>query len=622
MLGTVIGLTLIAAELSAQAPTGRPRPVARPPANAPGGAAPRAIDPRITIGATPQIAKLPQVTYGDPIQDTQGSAEQKLGRVAAQTITARVRAASLSKRILQLNGRQGIDGSNLPDGARRLLAMHVRKLPLHASQYYFVDADAAAQWAATHVVPADIAPRPANENSSDCGTVSINGIVDCADDAAQAVVEEFERARKRAEDWWNEATSRLAQAANEGVDCYSDHTLPGPTTPVKFSIAPSMTLQMNADGSAGEVSGSATLTVPMQGDYQAKVEFLYIPCLPFAYRPKSVTAEGSLVVGEQLSVDAAAAGKFEKRFTIPPKGGPRIPLYVIPIVIGDAPVALLDVSAYIEGEVDVRGAGKASGKFTVTSSHSSAFAFNCSGQGCTGSEKSTTGPTTTSQSAQVEGQLAVQPGIFAGLQLSLNYNVLQGRAGVQPYLLGVANGCSSIAMQSSGGTPEKSGTALTADIDWGAKLRAEALAGGTVLGQRWEHKLIPERHIWFGDLASGGSSALVPSVESPAQAAAAQPAAVRVKMPGCYPYTSTVQYRVTWTGAAHPADHPACKWDRGTGVCTGDPRNELTFTLNWANGGTYTVGVQLVRDAHRVFSPAPSAAQLQINVASPAGGTP
>ena len=53
-----------------------------------------------------------------------------------------------------------------------------------------------------------------------------------------------------------------------------------------------------------------------------------------------------------------------------------------------------------------------------------------------------------------------------------------------------------------------------------AGVRAEALAGGQRIGKRWETKLMKERHIWFKDLAQGGSSALQPAVALPAAAAA------------------------------------------------------------------------------------------------------
>lgn len=572
---------------------------------------------------TARMANLPRVTYGEPIPRST-TRTGKLPRVAMHTVNARVAGRNVSARILHLNGRQGIESSGLPDGVRRLLGMHVRKLPRTASQYYLVDPTLAAQWAATHPVPPEIEPKDENEDDSDCGTVSINGIVDCAEDAAQAVEDEFERARDRAEDWWDESADKLAKEWGEAVGCFADHRLSGPRTPVKFSTTPSMRVDLTQNGSrgsaTGQVSGSVTLGIPMEADFAAGMEFFYIPCLPFVFRPKSISADGSFTVGQQLAVEVTATGSFEKTFTIPPTGGPQIPLYVIPIVIGDVPVAVLDVSAYIEGEVEVESEGKASGRFAVSNAHRSAFEFECSGEGCTGREKGSSAPATTNESAQIEGQISVQPGIYAALQLSFDYNILQGRAGPQPYLLGVANGCAGVsATQSGGASSSTSSAALIADLDWGVKIRAEALAGGQRIGSRWEQRVMRDRHIWSRDLAPGGSSALVPTATGLAQVVASQPATVTLRMPACYPYTDKVQYRLTWTGGAAPAPHAACQWQAAAGTCEFDPTKDLALRLTWPTAGTHGLSVRVVKDEHRTFAPAPPPVQLTISVAPPGG---
>jgi hypothetical protein len=282
---------------------------------------------------------------------------------------------------------------------------------------------------------------------------------------------------------------------------------------------------------------------------------------------------------------------------------------------------VLDVSAYIEGEVEVETEGKATGRFAVTNSHRSVFEFECSGEGCSGREKGSSAPTTTNESAQIEGQISVQPGIYAALQLSFDYNVLQGRAGPQPYLLGVANGCGAVSGTQSGGTTSStSSTALIADLDWGVKLRAEALAGGQRIGSRWEQRLMADRHLWSRDMAPGGSTALVATATGPAQAVAAQPAAITLRMPACYPYTAKVQYRLTWTGGATPAPHAACQWQAGAGTCQFDPAKDLALSLTWQTAGTQSVSVQVLKDTHRTFAPVPPPTQLTITVGTPSGG--
>jgi len=573
--------------------------------------------------ALPNIARnaLPQVTYGTPVPAAQRTRSSgPIPRVFTRTIIATVRGREVRQQILQLNGRQGIRNSGLPDGARRLLEMHVRKLHLGESQMYFVDPQLAAQWAATHPIPASVKPKEeSNESDSDCGTVSINGIVDCAQDAAQAVADEYERNRKKAEDWWNEATGDLAKAFDAGVGCFADQQLNGPSVPVKFTITPSMTVDVTKSATKGAASGTATGSVtlgfPLTSDFQAKTTFFYIPCLPFVFRPRSVWADGSLTLGEQLSVDVVASGSFSKTYTIPPTGGPQIPIYVIPIVIGDVPVAELDVSAYIEGDVGVKADGKATGHFGASTSQTSTFEFTCDGGGCSGKQKGSSQPITTNASAKIEGQVSAQPGIYAALQLSLDYNVLQGRAGPEPYLLGVGNGCAAVSQQSSGTSSSATTSAVLAgDLDWGVMLRAEAFAAGQQLGNRWTQKLMDERHIWFSDLAPGGSTALKPGVTGSAQASVGKSTSVGVKMPTCYPYTSTTTYRVSWTGNATPAANAACQWQPSGGLCKSDPMKDLAIGLTWQNAGAQSVSVQLVKDEHRTFTPPPAATVLNVNV--------
>lgn len=627
------GRTVCCTITKAPAPSVAPRPAAVPaPTRGPTTAAPPAPPTPGGAAAPLQTAvpraatSLPQVTYGAPMAAPPAHASGGLTRVATRSASARVKGRNVTSQLLHLNGRQGIRNSGLPDGVRRLLEMHVRKVPLAESQYYIVHPQLAAQWAATHPVPPEVKPKDANEDNSDCGTISINGIVDCTEDAAQAIEDEFERARKRAEDWWDESTGDLADQWSEAKSCFADHTLPGPETPVKFSITPSMTVNMEQSGSRGSaqgtLKGSVTLGVPMQSDFLARMEFFYIPCLPFVFRPKRITADGSLTVGQQLGVDLTATGAFDKIFTVPPTGGPQIVLYVIPIVIGDIPVAVLDVSAYIEGEIQVKGDGRANGSFAVTNAHRSSFDFACSGKGCSGVQKGTTVPTTTNESAQVQGQVSVQPGIYTALQLSFDYNVLQARAGPQPYLLGVANGCGAISgsQSTNGSSTSATNAALTADLDWGLKLRAEALAGGQRIGDRWESKAMQDRHLWYRDMAPGGSTALVATVTGPAQATASQPASVNVRMPSCYPYKDDVQYRITWSGGAIPAPHPACQWQGATGTCRFDPASDLAIKLTWQNPGVHTLSVQPLRDAHRAFNPAPRAATLTVTISAAPGG--
>jgi hypothetical protein len=599
------------------------------------------------------------VTYGEPIvvQQTR-KAGTKGPRVETQRVTARISGRDQSADVLMIRGLDGIEKApGLNEDARTLLKMHVKTLRPGESNSYIVDPRAAEAWMKAHPLPANLVMSPMSctnqfmnqvaydvcmaqyrawqaangggggggGGDSDCGNMfeSVNCFGETVQDIGEGFSEGWQAMWEAANRTWDHWTGEMEKAWDAGAGCFADHTLPGPTTPVKFAINPSMPLSLekgaSKGGAAGSVKGTVRLGVPIEADFKARTTFFYIPCLPFVVRPRNITADGQITVGQQLNVAVEANGAFKTTLTIPPSGGPQIPVVVIPIIIGGIPVAVLDVSAYIEGEIDFESIGKATGQFTLTTSHRSAFDFTCDGDGCDGNEKGNTAPAQSNESAQIEGQVTVRPGIYTAVQLSLNYNVLSARAGPQPYLLGVASGCAAISASQTSGTTTgvDQSSVLTADLDWGAKLRAEALAGGQRIGKRWETKLMKERHIWFKDLAQGGSSALQPAVALPAAALAAQRTDFKVRMPSCYPYAEKVQYQISWTGGATPTGS-GCSWQAGAGTCWFDPAEDLPFSLTWPNAGTYTISVTLAKDEHA--RPFGSATRVQHTVPVSVGG--
>jgi hypothetical protein len=362
----------------------------------------------------------------------------------------------------------------------------------------------------------------------------------------------------------------------------------------------------------------------MQSDVAARLEMFYIPCLPFAVRPKALRGDGVLTVGQELKTSVSATGSFNKTFTIPPTGGPSIPIQVFPIIIGGIPIAVLDVSAYIEGEVEVSAEGRTEGQFQIKNSNPTQISFSCSGQGCKAGSSAKPASTTTNQSAQIQGKVSVKPAIYTALELNFNYEALSARAGPQPYLLGTAAGCAAVAgSQTVGGASNsQENHVLSADLDWGVELRAEALMLGKIVGNSYRTKLMDEKHLWFRDMAPGGSNALVAIVQSAGPAVAGKPAHHRVRMPSCYPYTNRVKYQVSWTGGATPVPEmpgrtPVCSWKPAekTGTCSFNPAQEFVIGLNWPAAGNYTLTVTPVGDAHdRVFAPAPKPTQLNVSV--------
>jgi hypothetical protein len=394
---------------------------------------------------------------------------------------------------------------------------------------------------------------------------------------------------------------------------------------VRFDIEPAMAVNLSQSGSRGAASGNVTgsvgLGIPMDGDLQAKVDFFYIPCLPFVVRPRSITVTGDLTVGEVIGIQATATGEFNQTYTIPPTGGPRIPIQVIPIIIGGVPVAIIDVSAYIEGEVEVTADGSVVGTATLSNEHKTTFDFTCDGHGCkTGSRGQPTAstPITTTQSVQIEGTVTAKPAIYTALMLTLNVNVLGARLGPQPFLEGTAVGCGAATATQTDGvqTAGDQNAALAADLDWGVDFRAEALAGGKVLPNDYRRTITEGNHIWFKDLIPGGSSALLAAIAGPAEAATGQATAYKLSVPSCYPYREDTKYRVTWTGDATPSVTPAsaCQWQAGRGDCRFDPTRGLDVRLAWPTAGNYSLTAALIGDEHRTFDPAPAATELAVAV--------
>ncbi|HUF71536.1 MAG TPA: hypothetical protein VMR74_01425 [Gammaproteobacteria bacterium] len=624
-------------------PPDRARPATPPAETAPATPAPgRTTTPgassgpgglQSTIITAPVAAKvyaLPTISYGEPMPPPTRSLafDARLPQFENLSVAATVNGRSVNRQLVVLNGREGIENAPIREDARRLLAMHVGKLNLSESTVYFFDPQVASAWLDAHPpVPPEVGAQEEEEeeDDSDCGDVSFNGIVDCGEDAVENFEDEYERARERAQDWYDDSSDDLADLWDEALNCFSDHVLPGVSVPVRFDITPAMTVNLSQSASRGSASGNVTgsvgLGIPMDGDLQAKVDFFYIPCLPFVVRPRSVTVTGDLTVGEVLAIQATATGAFNQRYTIPPTGGPRIPIQVIPIIIGGVPVAIIDVSAYIEGEIEVTANGSVVGNATLSNEHRSTFDFTCDGHGCKsgpGGRPTASTPVTTTQSVQIEGKVTAKPGIYTALMVTLNANVLGARLGPQPFLEGTAVGCGAATATQTNGDQSAGdqNAALAADLDWGVDFRAEALVGGKVVGNSYRQEITGENHIWFKDLIPGGSSALRAAMAGPAEAATGQPTAYKLSVPSCYPYDEDAKYRVTWTGDATPSATPAsaCQWQSGGGDCQFDPTRELDLRFAWPAAGNYSLTAALIGDEHRTFDPAPLATEFAVAV--------
>ncbi len=596
-------------------------PPARQPA-APAGPAARLGNTAVITAA--MINTPPAVTIGAPTTRTT-TPIRRTSRLDVISVPIQKAGRGSTATIVHLRGLKAVEEApGLPDGARRLLQMLVRRVPLDQSDHYIVDVEMAREWIAAHGVPDNVKPTEPKEKK--CGNW-----YDSWDCANQAANDEWKRTFDHATNEWENATKTLSGAWETSLECFTERTISTGDIPVKFSITPSMTVNLSQSGSKGSaqgtVSGSTTLGIPMQSDFAARLELFYIPCLPFAVRPKALSGVGVLTVGQELTTTVTATGSFNKTFTIPPTGGPSIPIQVFPIIIAGVPVAVLDVSAYVEGEIEVSAEGRAEGRFQLKNSNPTHFSFGCSGRGCSARSNRQPSATTTSESAQIEGTVSVKPAIYVALELNLNYEALSARAGPQPYLLGTASGCAAVAgSQTAGGASTvQENHVLSADLDWGLELRAEALVMGKIVGNSYRTPLMADKHLWFRDMAPGGSNALMATVESAGPAVAGRPTNHKVRMPTCYPYPNRVKYQVTWTGGAVPAPAPAggaarspvCSFEatQSKGTCTFDPKQEFVISLVWPTPGNWSLSVAPVGDTHdRVFTPAPPVTRLDVTV--------
>jgi hypothetical protein len=309
----------------------------------------------------------------------------------------------------------------------------------------------------------------------------------------------------------------------------------------------------------------------------------------------------------------------------------------IPVGIHGAPVATMEIALYIEGRLTLDGKATMNGNVSLTSLQKVGYDFECSGHGCNMSLHGLPEtPTTAVESVKLDGRMIVKPEIYSALKLGFGGRMLEARAGAHPYLLGELYGCGgATAVQTTAGdsslTPSH---ALTADLDWGFDMRAEAfvanqrvvlkeLNAASVIGGNSTAK---RTHLLFKDLAQ--SSGLIPTVTGLKEGAVGQLSEFAVKMPQCYPFRdapeNALQYKVTWTGNASPsgsaapprsskavgllsaksgantgtATATACSFQSGQATCEGTPTRDTSFQLAWPASGSYVVSVIPVSDKH------------------------
>ncbi len=544
-----------------------------------------------------------------------------------------VAGKSTSANIIHVHGLDGIQqAQGLPDAARDFLILHVKQLPAGSADGYIINLDLANEWAKTHPAPPSATPTaPKSDGTAGCDSFSWH----CAQQAGQHAIDQAsqqaDQLREQAEKDWGTATGDATKLWNETGACFNEQPLNASGATGQLNAKPSIgyTLTESGKTSSGgvSVSGTATgkinLALPFGGDFQATASATFIPCLPFMIRPTGFSGGGDFTIGSTLTASLNASGKFEYKLQIPdPSTGvaPKIPLEVIPIVIFGVPICEMDVSAYFEGDLDITATGKLTANFELDNPHEITFNFACSESSCSGSTATKKLPTTAAENAQLSGQIAVTPAVYTAIQLDFDVDLVSVRSGPEPTLYGVLSGCiAGTATQTVGGGPSSSESwhLLTGDVDWGVQERSDLLIFGTQVGNSWMFPTILGRtHLWYDDLYPGGSTALDPIVAGPSQAASGTTAAYKVSMPGCYPYTDKITYKVAWTGSAKgtnastPGD---CLLGDGGAQCVSAPATPFGVDFVWPAAGSDSLTAVPVSDTHgRVFK---SAQPTQVNVA-------
>jgi hypothetical protein len=595
------------------APAAGSRPGTIPTAPAAGSAS------GLAAGAAAKVKPfvLPQASFGPPQVISLGKPELRPpGGFKSRQIG--------NTTLVQLRGIDGIkQATGLPQGAQDFLLLHAMTLSTGKVDDYVVNVQLAEQWFQSHPEPeyvkkaAEKARQPAEKKCKHW-----YDSVKCSEQAAQ---NNWDTLVKQWRDEWKQLVGQLPK---EWPDCsdpaqWADQELkPQQPAHVKFSTALEFPLSFekdfkNTDGSAsGHVTGSVTFGVPVDVDFTAQVVFAYIPCLPFAARPKSISADGTLGTGATFVAAVNATGKFDKTYTI---ASGYFPYLVIPINIAGVPVLELDAGLYLRGEVKVDASGSANATVKLKAPYKTAFDFSADGSGPPHVKSHNVPvPDTATESAQVQATIHVIPAVYAALQLDLEYPLLTARVGPKPRLVGEIFGCgnASATQSTTPSSTSQQSYALTADVDWGIVLRAEALVLGDQVGEKeWDFssQLPNKGHLLFRDLAH--SSALMPAVAGTTQPSHGE--AYKVKMPACYPYTDEVEYRVQWTGGATAtaptksgslgspqAAPPRCTLQSGQADCWSDPTKDMLFDLTWPNAGTYNLTITPVKDKHeRKFDP-------------------
>ena len=645
--GMGVGTTPVSSGTLRDEKTTKPAPGATSDAARPAGSAKTlaAAEPASVVQNIRQLGALPQLSYGTPQPAPSGP----------RGMPARWEASGT---YMHIRGYDGIEqAQGLPEGVKTLLKIHVMALEPGEPDHYLVNPQLALEWSKTHPVPPEVKPPSTSDGHSGCSAWSIHCGGEVVKHAEDETSRQAQMLRQQAQADWKHWGTELTKDWHEAEGCLADNTLPLNNIPIEFAASPSVGIHLERSGkitngspvsdtmsgsASGKAEGTVNLALPMNSpDFRANLEVFYIPCLPFMVRPKSIGGHGTVTVGSRLTAAVKATGQFDENIST---GSAQVPIVLIPIVLFGVPIAEMEVSAYVEGNIEVSGQGAFTANFALDNPHEMKLEFSCDGHGCTGHSQPVPVPTIATETAQLNGRIRVEPTIFTAVQLDFDFGALTARAGPQPYLLGEIYGC--VGAAASQNLSNESSTAqewhgLTADVDWGVDLRGQVLMAEKKVFDKTLHGVIKKNtHIWFKDLWPGGSNALYPLVDGAAQASMSTPALYQIKMPACYPYPDKVNYQLAWTGGAtasmgasgttvgsgvssatlatrgmvqqgarlnvggngtlspSTSTSATCNLQSGQGTCEFDPVKSFGIDLLWPVAGANNVTVTAVSDTH------------------------
>jgi hypothetical protein len=594
-------------------------------------------------------------------------------RFEARTLAAAVSGNATNAHIVHLRGLDGIEqAQGLPDGVKELLMMHVKTLAAGESDDYIVNTDLAGEWAKTHTVSAAV-KKTAQDTDSHTGCKSFS--MHCAGEAEEHAAGQASDVLKQAKDDWDHSASQLGHdwgvSADQIEACFADHVTNPADIPVEFSlnlpslitldsndvntvlkaikvvnqinsgqspldVATGASKPNNSSSNSGQASGDSASASPFSGSMKGQIvfgfpllsstgtvvhaDFSYIPCLAFVVRPHSVGVSGTLNVETAISGNAQLNGQYSHTISLPP-ADLHIPLQVLPIVIPPSgpPILEMDLSLFVQGFLQITGKGQVSTSFNLDYAHSTDFDFTCNGKGCVQNRAARSqvtkvplppAPAATTNTT-VSGEILIQPKVFTGLELNVEFDALQARVGPEATMEGDVQGDACLA---TNGASRNTSDALLAELGWTPSMRADTLILNKQVGDGYDHPLEQERLMAFQDLLQGrgGSTALTPAVSGLAKLTAGQSAIYNIKMPSCYPYTQPVTYHVTWTGGVTPgvnspgptAGTKACAAPAQAGTppselnCVFNPKQALALSFAWpkASATDYTIKVEAIGD--------------------------